>query len=87
MWTAAQVGHAAANSVYIAAINRVGDEGEMHFWGGSFIADPGANMLVKGDDKEHVLIAECDLSYPKKMQEAWRFLSERRPEMYKGLTT
>lgn len=85
MWTAAQVGHAAANSVYIASVNRVGDEGEMHFWGGSFIADPGANMLVKGDDAEKVLVAECDLSYPKKMQEAWRFLQERRPEMYKGL--
>lgn len=85
MWTAAQVGHAASNNIYIAAINRVGDEGEMHFWGGSFVADPGANMLVKGDDREKVLVAECDLSYPKKMQEAWRFLSERRPTMYKDL--
>lgn len=85
MWTAAQVGHAAANNVYVAAINRTGDEGEMHFWGGSFIADPGANMLVKGNDTEQVLLAECDLSYPKKMQKAWRFLKERRPEMYGGL--
>ncbi|TSC99957.1 MAG: agmatine deiminase [Candidatus Peregrinibacteria bacterium Greene1014_49] len=85
MWTAAQVGHAAANSIYIAAINRVGDEGDMHFWGGSFIADPGANMLIKAKDTEQVIIAECDLSYPKKMQEAWRFLQERRPEQYKGL--
>ena len=86
MWTCAQVGHAAANGIYIAAINRVGNEGDMHFWGGSFIADPGANMLIKGDDTEQVLVAACDLSYPKKMQEAWRFLTERRPEMYSPLT-
>ena len=86
MWTAAQVGHAASNSIYIAAINRVGNEGDMHFWGGSFVADPGANMLIKADDSEQVVIAECDLSYPKKMQEAWRFLQERRPEMYAPLT-
>lgn len=87
MWRSAQVGHAAVNNVYIAAINRVGNEGNMHFWGGSFIADPNANILAKADDSEQVVLAEVDLSYPKKVQEAWRFLLERRPEMYGDLTS
>ncbi len=85
MWRAAQVGHAAANCVYVAAVNRVGDEGSTHFYGGSFIADPNARLLARADDTEQVILAEIDLSYPKKMQESWRFLKERRPELYGDL--
>ena len=85
MWRSAQVGHAAANGVYVAAANRVGDEGGTHFFGGSFIADPNARILAKGDDTEQVVLAEIDLSYPKKMQEAWKFLLERRPDLYQDI--
>src|SRR3954471_6486498 len=40
MWRAAQVGHAAVNNVYVAAVNRSGREGSISFWGGSFVAGP-----------------------------------------------
>ncbi len=85
MWRAAQVGHAAANCVYVAAVNRVGTEGATHFFGGSFVADPNATLLAKGDDTEQVLLAEIDCAYPKKMQASWRFLLERRPDLYNDL--
>ncbi len=86
MWRSAQVGHAAANCIYVAAANRVGDEGATHFYGGSFIADPNATILAKGDDTEQIVTAKIDLSYPKKMQDAWRFLLERRPDLYGDIT-
>ncbi|PIR48119.1 acyltransferase [Candidatus Peregrinibacteria bacterium CG10_big_fil_rev_8_21_14_0_10_55_24] len=86
MWRAAQVGHAAVNNVYVAAINRVGTEGNMRFWGGSFVADPNARLLIKADDTPQIVLAEVDLSYPKKMQQSWRFLMERRPETYGEIT-
>jgi predicted amidohydrolase len=86
MWRSVQVGHAAANCVYVAAVNRVGNEGGTHFFGGSFVADPNARLLVKGDDTERVLLTTIDLSYPKKMQASWRFLLERRPDLYGGIT-
>jgi predicted amidohydrolase len=85
-WRAAQVGHAASNDVYVAACNRVGDEGSTHFFGGSFIADPNARLLARGDDTEQILLADIDLAYPKKMQTSWRFLAERRPDTYGDLT-
>lgn len=85
MWRSAQAGHAAANCVYVAAVNRVGDEGSTHFFGGSFIADPNARLLKKADDSEQIVLAEIDLSYPKKMQNSWRFLQERRPDLYRDL--
>lgn len=85
MWRSAQVGHAAVNNVYVASVNRVGKEGAITFWGGSFVADPTAKVLVKGDDKEGVLLATCDLSRVKPLQKAWRFLENRRPEAYGDL--
>ncbi|MDD4319210.1 MAG: N-carbamoylputrescine amidase [Candidatus Peribacteraceae bacterium] len=86
MWRSAQVGHAAANNVYVAAVNRAGREGPMHFWGGSFVADPGGRLLAKADDTEQVVLAACDLGHVHRMQESWRFLQERRPDMYGDLT-
>ncbi len=82
MWRAAQVGHAAVNNVYIAGINRVGKEDAITFWGGSFVSDPSAKVIAKADNKEGVTIATCDLSRVKPLQKAWRFLENRRPEIY-----
>ncbi len=86
MWRAAQVGHAATNNVYIAAVNRVGNEGATHFFGGSFVADPCASTLVQGNDTEKVLLTKIDMSLPKKVQTSWRFLLERRPDLYGDIT-
>lgn len=86
MWRSVQVGHAAANNVYVAAINRVGTEGNTTFWGGSFVASPTAAILAQGDNRERIVYADCDLSYVKKVQNAWRLLAERKPKMYGDLT-
>ena len=85
MWRSVQVGHAAANNVYVAAINRVGKEAGTTFWGGSFIASPTAAILAQADDKECVLVADCDLAYVKKMHDSWRLLIERKPKTYGDL--
>ncbi len=86
MWTNAQLGHAAVNNIYVCPINRVGKEGAITFWGGSFIADPSSKILAKGGNKEEIVMADCDLSRVKPLQKAWRFLNERRPETYGKLT-
>lgn len=85
MWRSVQVGHSAANNVYVAAVNRVGKEGDISFFGGSFISNPGAMILAKADDKEQIILAECDFSYVKEQQDSWRFFLERRPDMYGDL--
>jgi predicted amidohydrolase len=82
MWRAAQVGHAAANNVYVAAVNRVGREGAITFWGGSFVADPAGAVLARAGAGEEVVLAECDLARVPALQRAWRFLENRRPEVY-----
>ena len=39
-WETVQRAHAIANGVFVAAVNRVGQEGEIRFWGQSFVGRP-----------------------------------------------
>jgi predicted amidohydrolase len=82
MWRNAQVGHAAVNNVFVATVNRVGREGAITFWGGSFVAGPDGALLARGGAEEQTVLASCDLGRVSALQTAWRFLPNRRPEMY-----
>lgn len=87
-WKTIQRGHAIANSVYVAAANRVGREGRMKFFGQSFICDPFGKVLAQaGKTKEQILIAEVDLERNKFFSDGWGFLRNRRPDTYKSLLT
>ncbi len=86
MWRSAMVGHAAVNNVFVAAVNRVGREGAIAFWGGSFVASPAAAVLSQAGAAEEIVLATCDLTRVAALQQAWRFLHNRRPATYGGLT-
>ncbi len=82
MWRCAQVGHAAVNNVFVAAVNRVGREGAITFWGGSFVAGPDGAVLARAGADEEIVLASCQLDRVPDLQAAWRFLPNRRPDMY-----
>lgn len=85
-WQTIQQGHAIANGVYVAAANRVGKEGELRFWGNSFISDPfGRMMEVASEGDEQILVAECDLSAINHYRSHWPFLRDRRVETYEDI--
>lgn len=85
-WQTIQRSHAIANGVFVAAINRVGVEQDLTFWGSSFVADPGGRVIAQASgDKEEVLVAECDLSSIEKTRRGWPFLRDRRVDAYSGL--
>ena len=82
-WETIQRSHAIANSVHIAAVNRIGIEGQLKFWGQSFVTDAfGAVLKRASKDREEVLIAEVDLATNKEIREAWGFMRNRRPDTY-----
>ncbi len=86
-WKTVQRAHAIANGIHVAAVNRVGEEDELEFWGGSFICDSFGKVLTEASiTKEEVLIVTVDLGKNKKIQEGWGFLRNRRPDTYKQLT-
>lgn len=86
-WETVQRGHAIANSVHVAAVNRVGGEGDIRFFGSSFVADAFGNVLVRASETdEEVLVVEVDLSMNEAVREGWGFFRNRRPETYGALT-
>ena len=89
-WETIQRSHAIANGVYVCAVNRVGHEGDsnagIEFWGGSFVADPGGRILVKGGTAEEVLTADVDLGKVGVSRTHWPFLRDRRIDAYQDIT-
>ncbi len=85
-WETMMRSHAIANGVYVAAPNRVGTEGGVQFWGGSFIVDPYGNILAKGSHEyEEIIIADCDTSLIDTARTHWPFLRDRRIDAYGDL--
>ncbi len=85
-WEIMQRSHAVANGVFVAVANRVGLEGDLEFWGGSFVADPFGRMLARAShDREEIVIARCDLGLIDETRRNWPFLRDRRTDAYEGL--
>jgi agmatine deiminase len=85
-WRTVQRAHAISNGIHVAAVNRVGEEGELEFWGGSFVCDSFGKVLAEATTiKEEVVVATLDLSKNQQIQEGWGFLRNRRPDTYQPL--
>jgi predicted amidohydrolase len=86
-WKTVQRAHAIANGVHVAAVNRVGGEGELEFWGGSFVSDSFGKVLKEASTtKEEVVITKVNLDNNKRIQDGWGFLRNRRPDTYEIIT-
>jgi N-carbamoylputrescine amidase len=85
-WEVIQRSHAVANGVYVAAVNRVGREGKLKFWGNSFIAGPFGEVVARaGGAREEILVAKCDLRKIEETRQGWPFLRDRRIDAYASL--
>jgi len=92
-WRTIQRGHAIANGVYVAVVNRVGYEGNpksgdagLEFWGGSFVADPFGQIVGEAStNKEDVLVVECDPAKIEETRRNWPFLRDRRVDAYQPI--
>lgn len=86
-WETVQRGHAVANGVFVAAVNRVGREGKINFWGQSFVCDPFGQVLARASaEDEEILVVDCDLSQVEEVRRHWPFLRDRRIDAYPGLS-
>jgi N-carbamoylputrescine amidase len=92
-WMTVQRGHAVANGLYVAAVNRVGLEkpieskAGVEFWGSSFIAGPQGEIIAQASfEKEEILLAEIDLAFMEDVRRNWPFLRDRRVDAYGNIT-
>ncbi|HVX11646.1 MAG TPA: carbon-nitrogen hydrolase [Pirellulales bacterium] len=85
-WETMMRSHAIANGVFVAAVNRTGMEGNIEFWGASFVADPNGNVLARADhNAEATLVVECNLDQIDVVRTHWPFLRDRRIDAYGDL--
>jgi N-carbamoylputrescine amidase len=86
-WQTIQRSHAVANGVYVVSVNRVGREGEMNFWGGSFVSNPFGSIMYKAShDKEELHVEELDMDKSDRYRTHWPFLRDRRIDSYMPIT-
>lgn len=86
-WRTMQRAHAIANGIPVIAVNRVGKEGNITFWGGSFVADTLGEIVYQAShDKEDVAVCEIDLGKSDVTRRHWPFLRDRRIDAYAGMT-
>ena len=76
------------NGTFMIAINRIGTEGPLTFYGSSFVSDPYGRVVVQAPRNEPaVLVADLDLDERHDWLELFPLLQTRRPETYAPLTT
>ncbi len=86
-WQRVMIGHAVANVVGVVAANRVGLEGDITFYGSSFIADQRGDKLSELDRAtEDVIVASFDLDFLARERAAFGFFRDRRTDLYDPLT-
>ena len=86
LWEQVILGNAIANGVFMIAVNRIGEENPLRFYGSSFICDPYGRKLVQAPrDRAAVLVADLDLDQRRDWLELFPFLTTRRPDAYARL--
>jgi N-carbamoylputrescine amidase len=86
LWQHVIVGNGIANGVFMVAVNRIGDEPPLTFYGSSFVSDPYGRILAQAPRNEPaVLVADLDLDQRRDWLELFPFLTTRRPDTYAKL--
>lgn len=86
-WRRVMQGHAVANTIPVAAANRVGDENGQRFYGTSFVCDGYGEICAELDDHEEGVRVVTFSRKQLAIEREWMGLvRDRRPECYGALT-
>jgi len=87
LWQTVMRGNGIMNGLFMAAVNRVGEENGITFYGSSFISDPYGRVLASAGPAERaVIVAQIDPDQRRDWLDLFPFLETRRPEIYGELT-
>jgi N-carbamoylputrescine amidase len=87
-WQTSMRAHAIANGIYVAAINRCGQEGDISFWGRSFVANPMGEIIAEATGGASAnLVVDCDLALAEQTRREWPFFRDRRIDAYDDIKT
>lgn len=82
-WVTVHRAHAITNGLFVCVANRVGQDGELYFWGNSLICEPDGGLLVCLDSEStQIAFTDCNLTSITSFRHDWPFWRDRRPETY-----
>jgi N-carbamoylputrescine amidase len=82
MWRQIIAANGLANGTFMVAVNRIGVEGPLDFYGSSFVSDPYGRVIVEAPrDEPAVLVADLDLDQRRDWM-TWGLYQTRRPDQY-----
>jgi predicted amidohydrolase len=90
-WRAFLLARAFENSLFIAGVNRIGDEYTYSFFGESMVLGPRGELYAevrRGEDdkpKEAFALAKVDLDLVKKYREELQIMQSRQPQTYRAV--
>jgi N-carbamoylputrescine amidase len=85
LWEKLIVANGLANATFMVAVNRIGFEQPLEFYGSSFISDPYGRILVRAPrDRPAVLVADLDLNHRRDWLN-FELITTRRPDQYRRL--
>ncbi len=86
IWETVLPARALENTVYLAAVNRVGIEGELNLFGESCIIDPRGRFLAKAKrDTEDMIIKTIDLNDLCRYRHELSYLRDQQPDFYRTI--
>lgn len=85
-WQTIQRAHSVANGLPVVSVNRTGMEGDMQFWGGSFITNAfGALKYMAPHLEEALHVEELDLAENDSYRRHWPYFRDRRIDSYQPI--
>ncbi|MDE5783403.1 MAG: acyltransferase, partial [Prevotella sp.] len=86
-WQTVMRGHEVAKGLPVVAVNRVGEEDGVPFWGTSFVCGPQGELFYEAStNEEESIIVDIDMQRCEQVRRWWPFLRDRRIENYNDLT-
>ena len=85
-WQTIQRAHSVANGVPVVSVNRTGMEGDMQFWGGSFITNAFGRVKYQAPHLDEALhVEEINLDESNLYRMHWPYLRDRRIDSYEPI--
>jgi N-carbamoylputrescine amidase len=84
-WRTMLRSHSIANGCFTLAVNRVGQEENLRFWGNSLLASPSGKVMNPLSEDEGMDYAQVNLKEMEQQRRAWPFFRDRRVDAYGDL--
>lgn len=85
-WRVMLRSHSIANGCFTVAVNRVGQEEDLKFWGNSLAVNPAGRVMTPLSQDFQRQLFEIDLEEIEQQRRSWPFFRDRRVDAYGDLT-